>query len=191
MQDVGFRAGRKTDCRMIAKLYSISSDGVADYIWTTLAQPGEDILDVGQRRYERQGTLFSYENCTIAETNGGVAGILIAFPMHIDPGEGAPDDPVLAPYAKLEEDNSYYACGIAVLLPFRGRGIGTALLRRAEQDAVSRGYDKTSLIVFEENRDAKRLYDRFGYVEAARATVVPHPLIHYQGDAILMVKRLT
>ena len=45
--------------------------------------------------------------------------------------------------------------------------------------------------MFDENRGAKRLYDRFGYVEAARAAVVPHPLIHHQGDAILMAKRLT
>ena len=188
MQDVIFRAARKTDCRMIAKLYSISSDGVADYIWTTLAGPGESILDVGQRRYEREGTPFSYENCTIVEVDGGIAGMLIAFPMHVDPNEPGTDDPVLAPYAKLEEDNSYYICGIAILLPFRGRGIGSALLQRAEKDAVSRGYDKTSLIVFEENRGAKRLYDRFGYAEVARAAIVTHPLIHHSGDAILMVK---
>jgi hypothetical protein len=31
------RPARKEDCAAIAALYSISSDGVADYIWTRLA----------------------------------------------------------------------------------------------------------------------------------------------------------
>jgi hypothetical protein len=48
---IQFRSAEKSDCQTIASLYSISSDGVADYIWTKLAQPGEDILIVGQRGY--------------------------------------------------------------------------------------------------------------------------------------------
>lgn len=68
------RPARKNDCRRIAELYRISSDGVADYIWTKLARPGEDILDVGRRRYEREGTLFSYENCKLVEARGSVVG---------------------------------------------------------------------------------------------------------------------
>jgi hypothetical protein len=43
------RPARKSDCRRIAELYRISSDGVADYIWAKLAEPGEDVLDVGRR----------------------------------------------------------------------------------------------------------------------------------------------
>ncbi len=39
----------------ITTLYRISSDGVADYIWTKLAAPEEDILDVGQGHYEIVG----------------------------------------------------------------------------------------------------------------------------------------
>jgi hypothetical protein len=99
-----FRPARKQDCAKIAALYRISSDGVADYIWTKLAAPGEDILDVGRRRYEREGTAFSYQNCTIAEIRGEVAGMLVAFPMRVDPSH-VETDPVLAPYSKLEEDD--------------------------------------------------------------------------------------
>lgn len=69
MNNLQFRPAEKSDCRAIAFLYSISSDGVADYIWTKLAQPGEDILDVGRRRYEREDTLFSYQNCTVVIVN--------------------------------------------------------------------------------------------------------------------------
>lgn len=68
-----FRPACVDDCARIAALYRISSDGVADYIWTTLARPGQDILDVGRQRYERENSAFSYRNCTIAEVDGAVA----------------------------------------------------------------------------------------------------------------------
>ena len=66
---IEFRAAKKEESRIIAELYSISSDGVANYIWTKLAKPGEDILDVGERRYEREDSVFSYKNCTIDRKN--------------------------------------------------------------------------------------------------------------------------
>jgi ribosomal protein S18 acetylase RimI-like enzyme len=181
------RPARKSECRRIAELYRISSDGIADYIWTKLSRPGEDILDVGRRRYEREGTLFSYENCKLVELEGSVVGMLVAFPMEVDE-EYEETDPVLAPYSVLEEDRSYYICGMAVDEQHRGRGIGTMLLEDAERTGERLGFAKLSLIVFEQNDRARRLYARHGYVETRRHAVVPHPLIHYTGDALLMVK---
>ena len=183
-----FRPARKDDCADIACLYRISSDGVADYIWTQLAEPGEDILDVGRRRYEREGTDFSYENCTLIESDAGTLGMLVAFPMHVDL-DYVEEDPVLAPYCKLEADNSYYICGVAILPDHRGQGLGTQLMALAEEQALAKGYAELSLIVFEENRRAKALYERLGYRELTREAVTPHPLIHFTGDAILMVKK--
>jgi len=189
MSGFSFRPARRQDCLDIAALYRISSDGVADYIWSKLAGPGEDPLIVGQRRYAREDTVFSYLNCTVIEYAGRVIGMLVAFSMHTDPA-AVESDPVLAPYSGLEEDGSYYICGMAVIPEYRGRGLGTRLLALAEEQAAERGFDKLSLIVFEQNEGAKRLYDRHGYNEAGRAAVYPHPLIHYTGDAILMVKEI-
>ena len=179
----------KSDCRTIAELYRISSDGVADYVWTRMAQPGEDLLDVGQRRYENEDSAFSYRNCTLAVAGDEILGMLVAFPMHVDP-EARETDPVLAPFAVLEEDASYYICGVAVFPPHRGQGIGTRMLALAESQARAAGLDKLSLIVFEQNAGALALYRRLGYVERAREAIVPHPLLHYGGDALLMVKAL-
>ena len=107
--DVRIRPATVRDAGAIARLYSISSDGVADYIWTEMAERGEDPITVGERRYARKDTDFSNENCTIVEADGYVAGMLVAFPMHVIPGmDAAALDPVLAPYAKLEEDAGYY-----------------------------------------------------------------------------------
>jgi len=191
--DAILRPARREDCAAIARLYQISSDGVADYIWSTLAAPGEDLLAVGQRRYEREDTLFSYQNCTIAERvldgRKEIVGMLVAFPMHVELDE-AESDPVLAPYARLEEDGSYYICGVALFEHYRGAGIGSRFMAAAEEQALEAGLATLSLIVFEQNQGAKRLYDRLGYREVARAPVYPHPLIHYSGDAILMVRKI-
>lgn len=173
----------------MAELYRISSGGVADYIWTKLAEPGEDIFDVGRRRYEREGIPFSYENCKVVESAGSVVGMLVAFPMMVDE-EYEEMDPILVPYSVLEEDQSYYVCGMAVGAEHRRRGIGTRLITEAEKTCRKLGFRKLSLIVFEQNSDARQLYGRSGYVEKRRYPVVPHPLIHYTGDALLMVKYL-
>jgi len=186
-----FRPARKSECRTIARLYSISSDGVADYVWTQLAEPGEDILDVGQRRYENEESAFSYRNCTVATIKDEAVGMIVAFPIFVDENAELESDSVLAPYSRLEEDNSYYICGVTLFPEYRGLGIGTKLMTLAEEQARDKGFAKLSLIVFEKNEGAKRLYERLGYRVVAREAIVPHELIHYTGDALLMVKQLT
>lgn len=188
------RPARREESRRIAEFYRISSDGVADYIWSKLAEPGETPLDVGERRYARQGTPFSYENCTLAEIGGRVVGMLVAFPMHVEPqrpeDQDEKADPVLAPFMALEEDESYYICGLAVEEGWRRRGIAHELMREAEIACRRLGFSKLSLIVFERNTVAKAFYERLGFRERTRRPITPHRLIHYEGDALLMVKTL-
>ena len=185
-----FRPARKEDCRTIAELYRISSDGVADYIWRKLAEPGEEPIEVGERRYAREDTVFSYRNCTVAERNGEVIGMLVAFSVEPDPDVSDSNeevDPVLKPYGELERPGSFYICGMALFPEYRGEGLGTGMLELARQQAYQRGLEELSLIVFEQNAGAKRLYERHGFREVDRRPVVPHELIHYVGDALLMV----
>ncbi len=192
MNTIQLRPALKEESRLVAEFYRIASDGVADYIWSLFAQPGEDLLDVGAQRYAREDTDFSYQNCTMVDVNGDVAGMLIAYPMGPDAGQSDLDqiDPVLRPFAILEEPNSYYICGVALHDAYRGQGLGSQLMARAEADAIDHCLGKTSLIVFEENAGAKRLYDRLGYHVVKQETLVPHPLIRHLGEAFLMVKKL-
>lgn len=52
---------------------------------------------------------------------------------------------------------------LAVLHPYRGRGIGKALLAAAEEHAKQRGCCKLTLEVQDDNTRARMLYERFGF----------------------------
>jgi ribosomal protein S18 acetylase RimI-like enzyme len=80
--------------------------------------------------------------------------MLVAFPMQVDPTE-VESDLVLAPYSLLEEDNSYYICGVALFPEVRGNGVGSQFMALAEQQARENKLNKLSLIVFEHNSGAK------------------------------------
>jgi len=187
---ITYRPAVREDARRIAQLISIASDGVSDYIWSQQQlKPGDDLLDAGQRRYERRGTTFSFENCLVAEADGDVVAVLLAYqvPEH---NEYVEKDPVLKPYWLLEEPCSFCIAGIAVDMPWRQRGIARILMQMAEERCREKALGKMSLIVFEANTVAYPFYLRLGYKERMRKTIVPHPMIHYTGDALLLVKKV-
>jgi ribosomal protein S18 acetylase RimI-like enzyme len=76
---------------------------------------------------------------------------------------------------------------LALLPSFRGRGVGTKMLSIARKQAQERGFGTLSLLVFEQNEGAVRLYERNGFEVSGRAPVVPHELIDHTGDVLLMV----
>jgi ribosomal protein S18 acetylase RimI-like enzyme len=190
-----YRPATAGDSRFIVDMIDIASDGVALIDWTLTARAAGDRtpLDIGVERYAAEQGDYSYRNCWLAEVAGRGAGALLSFPM---PARDAADvvspppfdgSDVFAPYKYLEAPETWYICGIALLPEYRGRGIGTQLLRIAAQQARQHGYDRLSLVVFEENTGALRLYRRLGYQVIDRAPIVPHPLIRCRGDALLMV----
>jgi len=191
---VRFRQALKKDASFIAELIAISSDGVALIEWTEEAEKNAEVsaLEVGARMYANDHGDYSYRNAVIAEVNGKAVGMLLSFPMGerqsvmptAPPFDGSD---VFAPYKYLEAPNSWYICGVALLPEYRGQGIGTKLLDIARQHACNHGFDKLSLVAFEQNVGSVRLYKRNGYHVVDRAPIVAHPLIHYTGDALLMV----
>ncbi|CAM2920572.1 GNAT family acetyltransferase [Legionella steigerwaltii] len=57
------------------------------------------------------------------------------------------------------------ALGIGVLAPYRGQGIGEALLSTALQMAKSKGLTRIELTVREHNKAAISLYEKYGFVK--------------------------
>ena len=64
---------------------------------------------------------------------------------------------------------------IAVKPQYRGKGIGTTLLKEAIAFAYREGFTRMRLFVREENTNAKRLYEKFGFV-VEKTLQVPFPL---------------
>lgn len=57
---------------------------------------------------------------------------------------------------------------LGVVAELRGRGIGTALVRAAEDAVRGRGHPRVSIAVGDDNPDAERLYLRLGYADSGR-----------------------
>ena len=190
-----YRPAKAGDSRFIAEMIDISSDGVALIEWTEAAQlaGGRTALDIGAESYASEAGDYSYRNCILAEVSGRKAGMLLNFPMPArNPADLVSPPPfdgtdVFATYKYLEAPETWYICGIAVTAEYRGHGIGKQLMQVARKQALDHGYDRLSLVVFEENTVAVRLYQHLGYEIIKRAPVVPHPLIRCRGDALLMV----
>lgn len=186
------RPARKGESRIISELFEISSDGVASYVWSGLQDdyPGLSLLEIGERRYQREDTAFSYQNCLMAEGGGGVLGMMHAYAVGAprDPApEAQPVDPVLKPYDELEAFGTLYISSLAVWPEFRNHGVGRRLLEAANERARGLGLRELSLLCFAGNMGARRFYERAGFVVADWRPVVPHPMVRHTGDVLLML----
>ena len=150
-------------------------------------------------RFTQLGSVRSYEHCLIAQEGSQTAGMIYAFPS--DRLEGAPSDPrvtpqglgFLSPANELFHQikgSSYYISALAVYPEFRGTGTGRRLIAAAASDALRMGFPALSLLSFEQNDLATPLYRRLNFEVTARSRVIPHPLMRYTGDLLLMTRQL-
>jgi ribosomal protein S18 acetylase RimI-like enzyme len=61
--------------------------------------------------------------------------------------------------------NEYFISNLAVYQEYRGQGVGTGLLAKAEKVAKAMGLEKLSLYVEVDNPRAIRLYEKFGFIK--------------------------
>ena len=186
------RPAIKADAPILARLDDLASDGIASYVWSLWAEPGDDPLGYGRRQIEREDSAFSYHNAVVAEVDGQVAGMLLGYrqPDPYETGHSAALPDVLEPIIALEAmaPGSWHVNSFAVLPNWRGRGLGTRLLTKADALARDSGARTASVIAAEANGRAVDLYRRHGYAPAARRPIVLHPGGRYAGDWVLLTK---
>ena len=123
---------------------------------------------------EQEDTHYSYRNTWIAEVDGERAGMMIAvdgehyreqrdkmypqlkglFDVAFGKGWDEMDDEAKA--------GEFYIDSLAVSLPYRNQGVGTALIEKAKELARELGIAVVTLAVEPENR-AKKLYQKLGF----------------------------
>jgi ribosomal protein S18 acetylase RimI-like enzyme len=190
-----FRVATKADASALAVLVDIAGEGMPAYMWSTLAAPGQSVLELGRERACRDEGGFSYQNAVVAEIDGEVAGGLIGYRLD-DPydleGSLAETPDIVRPLVSLEAKapGSWYVNVLATFPEFRRRGIGARLLAISAEKAREQGARSLSVIVGSWNDSAARLYGGAGYAATAREKAILFPGCPHHGDWVLMVRSM-
>ena len=156
-----FRPARIDDAAVLAELVNYAGEGLPLYLWGQLASAGGTAWDFGRLRAARETGSFSYRNATIIEHAGQAAGSLIGYviPEAVEP---VPSDmpAMFVPLQELENlaPGTWYVNVLAVLPPYRSLGLGTEMLRLADNVGREKGCRGMSVIVSNANVGARRLY---------------------------------
>ena len=186
------RDARKSDCAELARLIDIAGEGLPCYHWQQIAEPGQDPWEVGRERATRETGSFSYRNSVVAEVDDSIVGALVGYPIAAEPEaidtQGTP--PMWIPLLELESiaAGTWYINTVAVFTEARGLGVGSKLMRWAEQTAADLGLRGTSLIVSDANHGARRLYCRLGYEEVASRPMVKEQWRNDGENWVLMIR---
>jgi ribosomal protein S18 acetylase RimI-like enzyme len=190
------RRAQRSDARNLAALIEIAGDGIPNYLWMQMAEPGETSIDVGERRAAREEGGFSYRHATIAEIGEQVVGMILAhrLPDIGDEDWSALNDlpEFLRPFVELEFEvpGSFYINALAVHEQYRSQGIGARLLRKAEGQAIEAGCQQMSVQHFFRNSRAGVFYRRHGFRIRGERVLTPHPAHPYEDRAVLLVRDL-
>ncbi|MDD3449241.1 MAG: GNAT family N-acetyltransferase [Gammaproteobacteria bacterium] len=186
------RKATRADCRALAELALMAGEGIPAFFWAQAQRPGQDIIDVGSETVASEEANFSYLNAHVAELDGTIAGMMLAYRLPAGEAAEALDElpEFIRPLVELEQcmPDSFYINMIAAYPGYRGRGVGTGLLGGVDRLARAAGCSLASIEVFEQNQGALRLYERLGYRVVERRAVVPHPCHPYAGDIVLLTR---
>lgn len=180
------------DCRAIAELALIAGEGIPAFFWEQSKEDGEELLDVGARNAASEHANFSYRNAHCALIDNAISGMLLAY--RLPEAEAAQDlgafPEFIRPLIELEQcvPGSFYINMLATYPRYRGRGVGTGLMKIVDRLAAEAGCATISVEVFEQNAGALRLYQRLGYRVVEQRDVVAHSCHPYTGRVLLLTE---
>ncbi len=185
-----FRIATAEDAAVLAELVNYAGEGLPEYLWSKMAEPGCDAWETGRQRQARKAE--EGQIAVVDLGHGPIAGLTgYAIPSRIEP---IPDDlpAIFKPLQELENlaPSTWYVNVLATLPDHRGKGYGSKLLELAEQISGNEGLDSMSLIVADNNPNARRLYERHGYMQKASRTLVKEDWKTDAKNWILMIKKL-
>ncbi len=186
------RQAAPSDAKDLANLINLAGEGIPNWFWTRACAPGQAPLDVGIQRAQRESGGFSYTNALIAERGGKATGMVLSYALTEAPSEDPETLPApIAPFVALEKlsVDTWYINALAVFENGQNQGIGSTLLKAAENLARANGQTEMSIQVYSQNMGAVRLYQAHGYAQAAREPVRLHPCPPYYTGYVLLLKK--
>lgn len=146
-------------------------------------------IEILKNLIKLDGNDFGFGNIFVARSGNGIAGTLVGYDWKrmaefrktsvktymkatgFFGSIGMILRVVTGPVRFLDEnlpEGHYYISDISIRPEFRGQGIGSKLIARAEKEAIAEGCRTIRLAVWYDNPGAKKLYERLGFVEYGR-----------------------
>jgi ribosomal protein S18 acetylase RimI-like enzyme len=172
----------KEDC---AKLHFMAGPELYRYIY---CNENDKVLKIIEMYFEMPGTPCSKQYSYIDVADGAVRGYMLGYPVR-EIGKMARSIilglgklmklcgfsnmmviifhalSIINYFPKLDK-NEYFLSNLAVYQEYRGQGVGTGLLEKAEEVAKAMGgLKKLSLYVEVDNPGAIRLYEKYGFIK--------------------------
>ncbi len=186
--EISFRQAREEDAIFIAKHANQAGEGFPLHMWGRENKKSIDPFELLVAEVKRVDSVNSFTKSQIAEVNATQVGCLICqhigeTPHKID--EREPD--MVRPLLELERYalSTYNVFVLSIESDYQGKGIGAAMLKRAEENIGEKGM---SLIVSDGNIRAKRLYERVGYFAVRSVSMIKHDWDNPGSNWQLMIK---
>ncbi|WP_428911058.1 GNAT family N-acetyltransferase [Niallia sp. Krafla_26] len=146
-------------------------DAILDIAHSLTGETERDqVLESLEFLFSRKENRLSFENCLVKELEGKVVGLVLTYP-----GKDAEKlDEEIKQYLKGKkgqtpvidkeaDETDFYIDTVSVNPKYRGKKIGTRLLEASFSEAKQAGYKTVSLLVEENNVNARKLYHNLGF----------------------------
>ncbi|CAI9391260.1 GNAT family N-acetyltransferase [Niallia sp. Sow4_A1] len=179
-EELNFRPAIKKDAEEVVELIHLAIGDITEQL--TGQTKVENIHTTLAKFFREENNRLSYQNVIVADIFDEITGIIVTYS-----GTDAYqlDKPLLERLRRKTRNQNInfdqeadigdlYIDTISVSPKFQGYGIGSELLRKAEELALQKGYERISLNVAKDNPYAKKLYIRIGYQEDKEIQINGH-----------------
>jgi ribosomal protein S18 acetylase RimI-like enzyme len=161
--------------------------------------------------FRTPGNPYSNENVIVEEEDSRIRGLILAYPAIRMKKMSKEMSKCIKEMARISgvtslikmmfrlklnryfpgtEDDELFISNLAIFEEYRGRGIATKLLGKAEEMAQEAGLNKLSLYVEIDNTHAKNVYEKIGYREVKKVVLPERYNKHNLFGFYKMVKEL-